>query len=348
MHRYRPARRAFTLIELLVVIAIIAVLIALLLPAVQQAREAARRTQCRSNLKQFGLAMHNYESAYRCFQRANYSSITTSTTGWQGFSGHVMLLPYTDQAALFSQIDFTTAFWGGINGVLKTKKLPQFLCPSDSGWNGGLYVNDGNTDGGGNNYCVSGGPSLLMLGVTGGNVGGTPGTPIAAADQIGVCNLFRNVAISSITDGTSNTIAASEITMGDGNSSVFTLGDVIQGATITFPNTFATQAQLSAFSASCNPATHYGFTGKNWINGMPGQTFFNTLNTPNSPNVDCMECGGCAWLDARGVINARSRHVGGVHILLADGSTRFVSNNIDINTWQLLGAIADGTKIGEY
>src|SRR5438094_5230684 len=88
----RGMSAGFTLIELLVVIAIIAILIALLLPAVQQAREAARRAQCKNNLKQFGLAMHNYADAYNAFQRANYSSSLTSTTGWQGFAGHVMLL----------------------------------------------------------------------------------------------------------------------------------------------------------------------------------------------------------------------------------------------------------------
>ena len=348
MRLVHTVRHAFTLIELLVVIAIIAVLIALLLPAVQQARESARRTQCRNNLKQFGLAMHNYESTNRCFQRANYSSVTTSTTGWQGFAGHVMLLPYADQAPLYNQIDFTQPFWGGANFTLKAKVLPAFLCPSDSGWTYGTYGNDGNSGGGGSNYCVSGGPSLLMVGVTGGSVGGSPGTPIAVADQIGVCNLFRNIAIRDLTDGTSNTIAASELIIGDGDSTKFTLGDVIQGATITFPNTFATRDQLAAFSASCNPKTHYGITGKNWINGMPGQTFFNTLNPPNSLNVDCMECGGCAWYDGRGVINARSRHTGGVHCLLADGSVRFISNNVDINTWQRLGAIADGNPVGEF
>ncbi len=351
-HRYsRASGRGFTLIELLVVIAIIAVLIALLLPAVQQAREAARRSQCRNNLKQIGLAMHNYENSNRCFQRANYSSVTTSTTGWQGFAGHVMLLPYLDQTAIYSSIDFTQSFWGGANATLKATKIRTFLCPSDSGWRYGNYGNDpGTTGGGGNNYFVSGGPSLLMLGVTGGGVGGSPGTPIAFTDQIGVCNLFRNIKIADIQDGTSNVIAASEAIIGDGDSATFTIGDVIRGATFPagFPNTFATQDQLAQFSASCNPATHYGITGKNWINGMPGQSFFNTLNPPNSRNVDCMECGGCSWYDARGVINARSRHSGGVHVLLADGSVRFVGDTIDITTWQRLGAIADGNSIGEY
>lgn len=351
MSRISRARQAFTLIELLVVIAIIAILIALLLPAVQQARESARRTQCRNNLKQFGLAMHNYENTYRCFQRANYSSVTTSSTGWQGFSGHTMLLPYIDQAPLFNQIDFTQTFWGGANATLKATVIPAFLCPSDKGWQGATYGNDpGSTGGGGNNYSVSGGPSLLMLGVTGGGVGGTPGTPIGINDQIGVCNLFRNIKISHITDGTSNAIAASEIITGDGNGTNFTLGDVIRGATFpgTFPNTFASQTDLTTFSSSCDPVTHYGITGKNWINGMPGQTFFNTLNTPNSKNVDCMECGGCAWYDARSVINARSKHTGGVHCLLADGAVRFVGDNINILTWQRLGAIDDGNPIGEF
>jgi prepilin-type N-terminal cleavage/methylation domain-containing protein len=350
--RSRPRSvRGFTLIELLVVIAIIAILIALLLPAVQQARESARRTQCRNHLKQFGLAMHNYESTNRCFQRANYSSVTTSTTGWQGFAGHVMLLPYFDQAPLYNRIDFTQSFWGGANATLKATVIPGFLCPSDFGWKHGTYGNDpGTTDGGGNNYSVSGGPSLLMLGVTGGGVGGSPGTPIAFSDQIGVCNLFRNIKIADIVDGTSNTIAASENIIGDGNGSVFTIGDVIRGATFAsgFPNTFASVTDLNAFSASCATTTHYGITGKNWINGMPGQTFFCTLNPPNSPNVDCMECGGCAWYDARSVITARSRHTGGVHALLADGAVKFVGNNIDTITWQRLGAIGDGNTVGEF
>ncbi len=352
--RSQKIKRGFTLIELLVVIAIIAILIALLLPAVQQAREAARRSQCKNNLKQFGLAMHNYHDAYKAFQRANYSSSTTSTTGWQGFAGHVMLLPFVDRAPLYKQIDFKQSFWGGANATLKATKLPQFLCPSDSGWQFGTYGNDGGTDGGGNNYFVSGGPSLLMLGVTGGGVGGSPGTPIAMSDQVGVCNLFRNIPISDIRDGTSNVIAVSEAIIGDGNSGFFTLGDVIRGVNMPagFPNTFATQSQLNTYGSLCmasgSPPTHYGITGKNWINGMPGQSFLNTLNPPNSANVDCMECGGCSWYDARGVINARSRHTGGVHTLMADGATRFISNSVDVTTWQRLGAIADRQPVGEF
>ena len=229
--------------------------------------------------------------------------------------------------------------------------ISAFLCPSDFGWRYGTYGNDpGTTGGGGNNYAVSGGPSLLMLGVTGGSVGGSPGTPIGIGDQIGVCNLFRNIKIADILDGTSNTIAASELIIGDGNGTTFTIGDVIRGAVFpaTFPNTFANQTQLAGFSASCDRTVHYGITGKNWINGMPGQTFFCTLNPPNSPNVDCMECGGCSWYDARSVITARSRHTGGAHVLMADGSVKFAGNNIDTTVWQNAGAIADGSPSSDF
>src|SRR5688572_16336833 len=103
----RQRKRGFTLIELLVVIAIIAILIALLLPAVQQAREAARRTQCKNHLKQFGLAIHNYHDTHRAFPRLTSGSQGTGFgTEWRGFSAHVMLLPYIDQAPLYNQIDF--------------------------------------------------------------------------------------------------------------------------------------------------------------------------------------------------------------------------------------------------
>lgn len=338
-------RRAFTLIELLVVIAIIAVLIALLLPAVQQAREAARRSQCKNNLKQFGLAMHNYLDSHRVFPRANFYTRSDST-GYRSFSAHTMLLPYLDQAPLYNKINFTMRYDQAPNSTLRLNVIPAFLCPSDLAW-------PNSANGSGNNYVVSGGPSLFMISPTpGGGIGGPPGTQIAETDQIGVFNMRKNIETRDITDGTSNTIAASEGVTGDNNAAAFRLmGDMIRPVAFPggMPNTFATSAQLDAYGASCRGrTTHYSDPHRFWMNGQPEQTVFNTLNTPNSPNPDCHECTACSWYDSRGVWAARSRHTGGVHTLLTDGSTRFVSDNINNLVWQRLGAIADGNPIGEF
>ena len=144
--RSRQKARGFTLIELLVVIAIIAILIALLLPAVQQAREAARRTQCKNNLKQLGLALHNYHDSMSMFPRSQLGA-TTGTADWRGHSAHVMILPYIEQAALYSQYEMDIHAWwdGGKTGVDGTahhnvqnanragmKRLTAFICPSNS------------------------------------------------------------------------------------------------------------------------------------------------------------------------------------------------------------------------
>src|SRR5579872_536707 len=138
MFRSRNRRRGFTLIELLVVIAIIAVLVSLLLPAVQQAREAARRSQCKNNLKQFGLAMHNYLSSYSVFPLCGSSTVNS-------MSVHTFLLPSLDQGPLYNQINFNVIWSDPSNAVPLAAVVPMFLCPSDSpdaipaGWAGTNY-----------------------------------------------------------------------------------------------------------------------------------------------------------------------------------------------------------------
>ena len=126
-------RRAFTLIELLVVIAIIAVLVALLLPAVQQAREAARRMDCGSRLKQIGLAWHNYHDAHRRFPNSTYTTAGSSTPrDWKGFGPHALLLPFVEQGPLYQTLDFNNwALDGGSNDARGLTRVPVFLCPSD-------------------------------------------------------------------------------------------------------------------------------------------------------------------------------------------------------------------------
>ena len=336
-------RRGFTLIELLVVIAIIAVLIALLLPAVQQAREAARRTQCKNNLKQFGLSLHNYHDVFLMFPLGKFGSIHDSggaanTNSWRAFSAHAMILPYMDQAAVYSQFDVNLMVHSGAAGppntqgnnpVTKNKKIAAFICPSDTRWPGAEA---------GNNYLASGGP--------------TTGWGIAAADQIGMFNYQRTVAMSDITDGTSNAIAVSEATVGN-NSATYDLrrshvrNQAFPGGV---PNKFWTKSQLDTYGTQCLTGTGnvHAHKGREWANGIGSQTIFNTMNGPNTTNPDCHPCAGCGWYDSAGIWSARSQHTGGVHVLLGDGAVRFVSDNVDLLTWQRAGAINDGGVLGEF
>jgi prepilin-type N-terminal cleavage/methylation domain-containing protein len=346
---YQLERRpGFTLIELLVVIAIIGVLVGLLLPAVQQAREAARRSQCSNNLKQFGLALHNYHEVYSMFPRASFPSVWDTPPQFRALSTHTMLLPYVDQAAVYNQIDFNLHFLQGPNYFLSSSVVPVFLCPSDSGWHYGFSAGKPDISSAGNNYMVSAGPSLYYMLPVGGS---GSGSGIAAAEQIGMFNIRRNIATRDVTDGTSNAIAASEGLIGDNTPVARSAGDMVINTSFPpgMPNTFATVTQLNLYGDACRAApAHHSHPHREWMSGQPAQTIFNTLNNPNSFNPDCHECDSCWWYDSRGVWTARSRHPGGVHILLGDGAARFVSENINNDVWQQLGAIADGNAISDY
>ena len=326
--------RGFTLIELLVVIASIAILIALLLPAVQQAREAARRTQCKNNLKQFGLALHNYHDVYNQFPNGKYGCVLDSggaanSNSWRAFSVHTMILPYIEQAPLYASLDFNNLINAGTNNTVKNAKISAYKCPSDIQYSGTEP---------GNNYVCSGGPSLWWgVGIT---------------NEIGVFNYQRKVGMRDLTDGTSNTIAVSESTVGNNSAGTFDIKRSLVRAQPfpAFPQTFATQAQLNTYGTQCLGGTSnvHPHVRREWVNGIGGETVFNTLNGPNSPNPDCHECSGCSWYDSRGVWSARSLHTGGVQALLADGSVKFVSDNINLLTWQQAGAINDGAVLGEW
>ena len=336
--------RGFTLIELLVVIAIIAILIALLLPAVQQAREAARRSQCKNNLKQLGLAIHNYHDTHSAFPQGRFGSVQDSCTGgcaWRGFSAQTMMLPFMDQAPLYNQINFNLMYNDGTgtpnNNALSRNKIAPFICPSDQAWAGAEA---------GNNYVLSAGPSMWWQ--------------IAIGQSIGMFNERRNIRFGDLTDGTSNTIAASEGLKGDNDSSRLSPGDLVRAVPFTAglasSSIFPTKGALDGYGAACLAAVgttptatnHHSHPHQQWMNGIGAQTIFNTANTPNSRNPDCHPCVGCGWYDSAGVWSARSRHTGGVHVLLGDGAVRFVSDNVDFDTWQRLGHISDGNTIGEF
>lgn len=329
----RRLTRGFTLIELLVVIAIIAILVALLLPAVQQAREAARRTQCKNNLKQLGIALHNYHDTFNCFPPAHIRTqsaipANNTLTGWRGFSAHSMLLPYIEQQNLYNTIDFTTYFDAPQNTVPRRTRIAAFLCPSDAPFN--------TADTGNNSYPGSMGTNL--------------GQYVTQAFRNGVFNFDVTMRMRDIYDGTSNSVAFGEHLMGDNNGSAYRPGDVVRGIAFAGNAQKPTQAELDAYGAAClaGISNHHSHGGREWSIGMPAQTLFNTVAQPNWRYPTCQPCSGCGWMDSQGVFPARSRHTGGVQICMADGSVRFVSENIDLNTWQNVGSINGGETIGEF
>ena len=184
--RRHDRTRGFTLVELLVVIAIIGILIALLLPAVQAAREAARRSQCTNNVKQLALAFHNYHDTFRAFPRFDYVP-TVVTNPYQGYSALTMILPFTEQDAVYDGINFNVAWTDGANTTMRRTRITAFLCPSDREWGGADA---------GNNYVVSAGSHYQVWG--------------NASTLNGPFKRDLETRMRDITDGTSNTIFIGE------------------------------------------------------------------------------------------------------------------------------------------
>ncbi len=328
-------RRGFTLIELLVVIAVIGVLVALLLPAVQQAREAARRAQCRNHLKQVGLALHNYHDTYRMFPHVMYPTAGYGHWNWQGHSPHSMLLPYLDQGPLYGQLNFgATALDFGPNELAGQTRISVFRCPSDFD----------PADDPGVNYAFCLGTNVGFSG---------EGILLNPRDQNGLLTCTVNVSMGSITDGTSNVIAASEQISGGTGDSLARGADYHYGpGTIPpgMPNAFPDSGQITAWGVQCGalPVTSFR-VARQWHRGLPGQIAFNTLLGPNSWIPNCVaHCTDSCDADGPGMFAARSRHTGGVHVLLADGAVRYISNSVDMNTWHRLGARNDGAALGDF
>ncbi|QDT55771.1 putative major pilin subunit [Caulifigura coniformis] len=332
-------RRAFTLIELLVVIAIIAILIALLLPAVQQAREAARRTQCRNNLKQIGLALHNYMSTY------NEVLPNAGGPGVGYLNDHsplARLLPFLDQANLQNLIDWNIQMGHPGSGILPealrpiaATSIPTYLCPSMAG-NPVTDITQQSVT-----YKTAG----ASYGMVHGNgldsafhAGSNPGN--------GLCWANAKILIRDITDGTSNTIAFVEAVVGPGSNATPPAASEKADPRLWRANGSASNAatgQNQGYDAIASAIG--GWTGgKNtmWLRGsVPNGPVMAPILTPNSKIPDF----GSGSAKA---VASRSFHSGGVSVLLCDGSVRFVSDNIDRNTWHALLSRSGGEVVGEF
>ena len=313
MESIRPHRstRGFTLIELLVVIAIIAVLIALLLPAVQQAREAARRTQCKNNLKQMGLAIHNYEGSHKVFPPSSISTFGQGVWGYPGtgpadpnirlHSYASLILPYIDGANLYNSIDYNVSALAPANRTVASQILSFYRCPSYAGAefsSDPLYVTTVGYDKFAiRNYVALG--AKTVLGLSG------------AIPAEGVMYPRSKTGFRDITDGASNTVMIAESR--EEKASVWIDG---------------TSASVSARYMALVPPTYAGNTTS--INYQP---YFQGGIFPNSI--------GQKW-------GPSSLHEGGAHHLLCDGSVRFLSENLDVILYDSLTTRNGGEVVGEF
>ena len=298
-------RNGFTLIELLVVIVIIAILIALLVPAVQKVRAAAARTQCSNNLKQIGLAMHNYHDTNKKFPPGG---------DVKSISAQSYLLPYVEQDNIYKTIDFTQTAGSAANAFPRAQTIPTYMCPADpqSTLPAGF---------GGNNYVFNYGSDIKW----------------AQTDTKGVFFFGgKTTKFASIVDGTSNTAAFSERRMGDFNNAT------VSDATDLFANIGYPGDDVNLAVSMCQgiDPNNLAYQWRSDYGGYWIQIFHMTLYThAGPPNMR-----SCAYPPDRMMMVANSGHPQGLNLLLCDGSVRYVSNSVSLATWRALGT-RDGEEV---
>ena len=336
----RRQNRGFTLIELLVVIAVIAILIALLMPAVQAAREAARRMTCKNNLKQIGLALHNYHDVHRSmpFGCGFDNDVLISTQGTlddRRYSAHSQILPFLEQKNVYDLLDFNVApFHPFINAAVAEQSVPGFdLTTVDNGFAASIVMSV--------LLCPSDIDRLQIVWAHN-NYRACNGADWSGRDGNGMFGQISSVRMRDVTDGQANTAMFSERCKGTPDHNVRDhLSDIYVMPGIWSNDTFRD------FCGSQSPASaaawpHNIDSGQNWLSGNFNWTRYNHVLGPN--RVSCKN--GLAWDGV--IMSASSRHTGGVNLCLVDGSVRFVGDSVAEEIWTALGTISGGETIGEY